>query len=168
LEVIGLDVSANAIKYAVEASLLDDGVAADLESGRPSPEAAVVLDGADLVISTGCIGYVGESTFRGILEVNAPHKPWMVHFVLRMFPFEEIHEVLEESGYATQKIEGQTFLQRRFASEEEQDRVLERLSSLGIDAHGMECDGWYHAEAFISRPSEDCDGCTLAARLASL
>jgi SAM-dependent methyltransferase len=168
LEVVGLDASASAIKYAVEANLLDDGVAADLESKRPSPEAAAVLDGADLVISTGCIGYVGESTLKAILEVNAPQKPWMVHFVLRMFPFEEIHDALEESGYVTEKIEDQTFLQRRFASGEEQDRVLERLASLGIDPQGLESDGWYHAEAFISRPSEDCDGCGLVAQLASL
>jgi len=168
LEVVGLDASASAIKYAVEANLLDDGVVADLESGRPSPEAAAVLDGADLVISTGCIGYVGESTLKGILEVNAPQKPWMVHFVLRMFPFDEIHDALEESSYVTEKIEDQTFLQRRFASTEEQEHVLERLASLGIDPQGLESDGWYHAEAFISRPSEDCDGCDLAVQLASL
>jgi carnitine O-acetyltransferase len=168
LEVVGLDASASAIKYAVEANLLDDGVAADLESGRPSPEAAAVLDGADLVISTGCIGYVGWSTLKGLLEVNAPQKPWMVHFVLRMFPFEEISDVLEEAGYLTEKVEDQTFLQRRFASDAEQDSVLERLASLGIDPQSLESDGWYHAEAFISRPSEDCDGCGLATRLASL
>ncbi len=154
LEVVGLDASANAIRYAVEANLLDDGVAADLESGRPSPEAAAVLDDADLVISTGCIGYVGESTFKGILEVNAPKRPWMVHFVLRMFPFTEIEETLDGFGYVTEKVEDQTFLQRRFASEEERAHVLERLSGLGIDPEGLESDGWYHAEAFISRPSE--------------
>jgi SAM-dependent methyltransferase len=152
LEVVGLDASANAIKYAVEANLLDDGVAADLESGRPSPEVAAVLDGADLVISTGCVGYVSESTFKGILEVNAPKKPWMAHFVLRMFPFTEIQATLDAYGYVTEKVEDQTFLQRRFASDEEQEHVLERLSGLGIDPEGLESDGWYHAEAFISRP----------------
>jgi SAM-dependent methyltransferase len=155
LEVVGLDASANAIKYAVEANLLDDGVAADLENGRPSPEVAAVLDDADLVISTGCIGYVGESTFKSILEVNAPKRPWMAHFVLRMFPFSEIQQTLDAHGYVTEKIEDQTFLQRRFASGEEQDHVLERLSGLGIDPEGLESDGWYHAEAFISRPLDD-------------
>jgi SAM-dependent methyltransferase len=155
LEVVGLDASANAIKYAVEANLLDDGVAADLEHGRPSPEVAAVLDDADLVISTGCIGYVGESTFKSILDVNAPKKPWMAHFVLRMFPFTEIEETLDAYGYVTEKVEGQTFLQRRFASEEEQEHVLDRLSGLGINPEGLEGDGWYHAEAFISRPREE-------------
>ncbi len=161
LEVVGLDASANAIRYAVEANLLDDGVAADLESGRPSPSVAAVLDSADLVISTGCIGYVGESTFKRILEVNAPNKPWMVHFVLRMFPFTGIESVLEGFGYVTQKVEDRTFLQRRFASAEEQERVLQRLAALGIEPQGLESDGWYHAEAFISCPAEEYAGLCL-------
>ena len=161
LEVVGLDASANAIRYAVEANLLDDGVAANLESGRPSPEVAAVLDDADLVISTGCVGYVGESTFKAILEVNSPRKPWMVHFVLRMFPFTEIQETLGALGYVTEKVEDQTFLQRRFASEEEQEHVLERLSDLGIEPRGLETEGWYHAEAFISRPVDERVGLRL-------
>jgi hypothetical protein len=114
-----------------------------------------VLDDADLVISTGCIGYIGKKTLKGILDANAPRKPWMAHFVLRMFPFDEIDAALEGFGYVTEKVENQTFVQRRFASEEEQEQVLHRLSELGIDARGLEADGWYHAEAFISRPIED-------------
>ena len=155
LEVVGLDISKSAIDYAVEAHLLDDGVAANLEAGGPPPEAAAVLDEADLVISTGCIGYVGKKTLKGILDANAPRKPWMTHFVLRMFPFDEIDAVLEDFGYVTEKVENQTFVQRRFANHEEQEHVLQRLSELGIDASGLEADGWYHAEAFISRPAED-------------
>ncbi|MGI9403958.1 MAG: class I SAM-dependent methyltransferase [Hyphomicrobium sp.] len=155
LEVVGLDISKSAIDYAVEAHLLDDGVAANLETGGPPPEAAAILDEADLVISTGCIGYVGRKTLKGILDANAPRKPWMTHFVLRMFPFDEISELLEDFGYVTEKVDNQTFVQRRFASEEEQEHVLQRLSELGIDASGLEADGWYHAEAFISRPVDD-------------
>jgi SAM-dependent methyltransferase len=155
LEVVGLDISKSAIDYAVAAHLLDDGVAANLEAGAPPPEAAAVLDEADLVISTGCIGYIGKKTMKGILDANAPRRPWMAHFVLRMFPFDEIGTVLEDFGYVTEKVENQTFVQRRFASDEEREHVLQRLSELGIDASGLEADGWYHAEAFISRPAED-------------
>ncbi len=155
LEVVGLDISKSAIDYAVEAHLLDDGVAANLEGSGPPPAAAAVLDEADLVISTGCIGYVGKKTLKGILDANAPRRPWMTHFVLRMFPFDEIKDLLEDFGYETEKLGNQTFVQRRFASEEEQEQVLQRLSELGIDARGLEADGWYHAEAFISRPVGD-------------
>lgn len=156
LQVVGLDASEAAIRYATAASLLDDGVAADLEGAAPSAEEAAVLNGADIVISTGCIGYVGEQTIARILEANAPRRPWMAHFVLRMFPFDRIKKVLEKFGYVTEKVETQTFLQRRFASQEERRQVLARLGGLGIDAAGLEADGWYHAEAFISCPEEDC------------
>jgi carnitine O-acetyltransferase len=78
----------------------------------------------------------------------------MVHLVLRMFPFDEIRNTLDTLGYVTEKVEDQTFLQRRFASNEEKTHVLERLSGLGIDASGLEAEGWYHAEAFISRPAD--------------
>ena len=156
LEVVGLDASPNAIKYAVEANLLDDGIVADLEHTAPTAAVAAVIDNADLVISTGCVGYVGESTFKNIIEVNAPNRPWMVNFVLRMFPFDDIATALGEHGYVTEKVEGETFLQRQFASEEEQAHVLGRLSDLGVEARGLESEGWYHAEAFISCPREDC------------
>ncbi len=161
LEVVGLDISKSAVDYAVEAHLLDDGVAANLEAGAPPSEAAAVLDEADLVISTGCIGYVGKKTLKGILDANAPQKPWMTHFVLRMFPFDERGAVLEHFGYVTEKVENQTFVQRRFASDEEQEHVLQRLSELGIDPSGLEAEGWYHAEAFISRPAEDYAGTSI-------
>ena len=114
-----------------------------------------MLDDTDLVISTGCIGYVGEDTLKNLIDVNAPRKPWMVHFVLRMFPFEGIQRVLGPMGYVTEKIRDQTFLQRRFASQDERSHVLQRLDELGIDPTGLESEGWYHAEAFISRPAEE-------------
>ena len=156
LDVVGLDASEEAIRYAVDAKLLNNGIAADLENGRPSPEEADVLRGTDLVISTGCVGYVTESTFERILEANAPRRPWMAHLVLRMFPFDGIEKVLKKFGYVTEKVETQTYLQRQFASQEERRQVLNRLEGLGIDPRGLEADGWYHAEAFISCPEEDC------------
>jgi SAM-dependent methyltransferase len=156
LEVVGLDASASAIQYAVDAHLLDDGVAADLETAAPSPEVAAVLDDTDIIISTGCIGYVGEDTLKNLVGINAPRQPWMVHFVLRMFPFDGIQRVLGPMGYVTEKITDRTFLQRRFASEDERRHVLQRLDELGIDPTGLESEGWYHAEAFISRPAAEC------------
>lgn len=156
LEIFGLDASEPAIRYATEARLLNGGVSTDLETAGPSPDEAAVLRGADLVISTGCIGYVSESTIERILAANAPKRPWMVHFVLRMFPFDPIQQMLSKFGYVTEKVETQTFLQRRFATQEERRQVLARLDGLGIDADGREAEGWYHAEAFISCPEEDC------------
>ena len=72
-----------------------------------------------------------------------------------MFPFDAIEETLSEQGYVTEKLEGRTFIQRRFASAEEQEQVLEQLSDLGIDPTGKEADGHLHAEFYLSRPARD-------------
>lgn len=152
LEVTGVDIADRAIGYAVETQMLDNGVAANLETG-PLPDAAAgSVGGADLIISTGCIGYVKQPTLRKILDAGDGNEPWMAHFVLRMFPYEDFDTLFSEYGYVTETLPG-TFRQRRFASDDEQAHVLDNLAELGIDPSGKEADGWYHAEFHLSRPA---------------
>ncbi len=153
LEVIGLDKSSNAIDYAIRATILDGGADDNLEKNRPSVEAMKVLDGIDIITSTGCIGYVTEKTLKWLLKINTPGSPWLVNFVLRMFPMDDIDTELQKFGYITEKIENITFPQRKFANSEEQTQVLKRLAELDIDPTGRETEGWFHADAYISRPN---------------
>ncbi len=154
IEVVGLDQSMNAIDYALITNLLDDGVSENLENGKPTTEASMILDNIDIVISTGCIGYVTANTLKWILKINAPRKPWMINFVLRMFPFSDIGDQLEEFGYSSEKLTSEAFKQRRFANTDEQEQVVKRLTELGIDAEGLESDGWFYAEPFLSRAED--------------
>jgi carnitine O-acetyltransferase len=126
-------------------------VAADLEAGDPSPEQASVLRGADLVTSTGCIGYVTGATLARVVRVNADRPPWMAHFVLRMYPFAPIEQCLRECGYSTTRVD-RLFKQRMFVSPEEQSQVMDTLSDLGVDPIGLESDGWLYAQLYLSRP----------------
>jgi hypothetical protein len=152
LDITGVDVADNAVSYAVESRMLDGGVAADLETGPVPRSAFDAVAGADLVISTGCIGYVGEPTVVKIVDADDAHSPWMAHFVLRMFPYEPFETLLAERGYVTETLPA-TFRQRRFASAEERAQVLDNLADLGIDPAGRESEGWYHAEFHLSRPA---------------
>lgn len=154
MRIIGLDASEPAISYARAAGLIDDGVAANLEA----PEGDDVPDGlrrmlrdVDLVISTGCVGYIGARTFSRVLAACA-RTPWVASFVLRMYPYSAIATALQEAGLVTEKLEGATFVQRRFHSAEECAGVLEALERLGISIDGKESDGLLHAELFLSRP----------------
>lgn len=149
---VGLDTSANALAYALRTGFLDDAVHADLEESVPSPQQAAQFAGTDLVISTGCIGYVTERTLTRIVRSMGEHRPWMAHFVLRMFPFDPVERALEELGYSTVCVDD-VFPQRRFASPQEQTRVLETMKEAGVDADGLEADGWLHARLYLSRPS---------------
>ena len=159
IEVIGLDQADNAIAFAEETGLLDEGLAVNLETEPLPAWAKEELASVDLVISTGCVGYVTEKTFDQLLPaVTQGRSPWLANFVLRMFPFEPIEETLNDRGYVTQKLEGQTFVQRRFASAEERDQVLEQLHEQGVDPTGKETEGHLLAEFYLSRPVNEGAG----------
>ncbi|HEX7006753.1 MAG TPA: class I SAM-dependent methyltransferase [Alphaproteobacteria bacterium] len=157
LTIVGVDCAEKAVDYAAATGLLDAGVVADLESQPPSPAAAEQIAPADLIISTGCVGYVTDTTFDRILSEAAdpPPLPWVACFALRMFPYEPIAATLAERGLVTEKLEGHSFLQRRFESADEQAHVLRQLDALGIDPTGKEDRGFYHAEFFLSRPADE-------------
>ncbi|MDT0309515.1 choline/carnitine O-acyltransferase [Streptomyces sp. DSM 44917] len=147
----GLDTSRPALSYALAAGFLDAAVHADLEGREPTPRETERLAAADLIISTGCFGYVTERTLTRVVEAHGDRRPWMAHFVLRMFPFESVTETLAGEGYETVRLD-RTFKQRRFASPEEQSLVLDTLSDVGVDPQGLETDGWLYAQLHLSRP----------------
>ena len=167
LNVVGIDCAEKAVDYAAATGLLDAGVVADLESQPPSPAAAEQLAPVDLIISTGCVGYVTDTTFERILSEAAepPPLPWVACFALRMFSYEPIASALAEHGLVTEKLEGQSFLQRRFESADEQAHVLRQLDALGVDPTGKEDRGFYHAEFYLSRPADEVAARPLASIL---
>ncbi|MBW1602028.1 class I SAM-dependent methyltransferase [Streptomyces sp. JJ66] len=151
LHVTGLDVSAGALEYALDAGFLDDAVHADLEAEEPTAHQRRQLAGTDLVVSTGCLGYVTERTLVRIVRAQGEHRPWMAHFVLRMFSFAPIAAALADLGYHTYRVEG-VFPQRRFASPEEHARVVAKLTAAKVNPDGLEAEGWLHAELYVSTP----------------
>ncbi len=153
VRVVGLDTSDSAIGYALEAGFLDDAVHADLERNEPTSAQRARFAGTDLVISTGCLGYVTERTLLRVLGSAGARKPWMAHFVLRMFPFDGVERALAGLGYRTVRVD-EVFKQRRFASPEEQALVLESMSAAGVDAQGLEAEGWLYAQLYLSRPQD--------------
>ena len=72
---VGLDASKSAIEYAIAVGLLDDGIAANLERHEPTPHQAQVFSSVDMIVSTGCVGYVTRRTFRHLLAHARPGDP---------------------------------------------------------------------------------------------
>jgi len=152
---VGVDTSEEAVTYAINAGLLDAAVTSNLEIGSLTDRESAALRDIDIIISTGCVGYVGERTFQRILQAQPSGKaPWVVSFVLRMFSYDTIASELRRFGLVTEKLEGVTFVQRRFHSEDEFKSTLAALKDREIDPRGKEADGLFHAELFVSRPKE--------------
>jgi hypothetical protein len=87
--------------------------------------------------------------------VTQGRSPWIANFVLRMFPFDTIEETLNDWGYVTEKFNGRTFGQRHFSSPEEQEQVIEQLTTQGIDPTGKESEDHLLAEFYLSRPANE-------------
>ncbi|WP_214406619.1 class I SAM-dependent methyltransferase [Pseudonocardia lacus] len=154
LPTLGLDVSAPAIDYARRTGLLTDGWAEDLEAGDPSPELAAGVARTGLVVCTGGVGYIGHRTFERLLRcMDDPGDAWLVVFVLRVFDYADVAAALAEFGLVTERVEGETFVQRRFADDGEFRAANADVARRGLDPTGREADGWYHADCFVTRPA---------------
>jgi SAM-dependent methyltransferase len=151
---IGLDVSQPAVSYASSVGLLDAGITKDLEQYRLSDTEAGLLRPVNVILSTGCVGYVTERTYRQLLDaIESP--PWIVSFVLRMFPYDALAASLASYGLVTERLAGATFVQRRFRDVEEFTKTLSQLAERGIDTSGFESEGRFQAELYVSRPEAD-------------
>lgn len=161
---IGIDTAKEAIRYALHAGLIDGAVTTNLEEADPTPEEVPLLRGLNLIISTGCVGYTTENTLRRILRLHRSGSPppWVANLVLRMFPYEKIAEELSSFDLVTEKLEGVTFVQRRFHSREEYESTIGALEKRGIDPAGKEADGLFHAELYVSRPRKEAEQCRLS------
>jgi SAM-dependent methyltransferase len=150
---IGFDASPGAIAYARLAGLIDEGLAADLETHPLSEQARAMISKADLIVSTGAVGYVTEKTFSKLLSAFEPgHEPWVASFVLRVFDYDPLSLCMAKHGLVTERFEGATFVQRRFRDQAEYQNVIRLLHEAGIDPAGKEAEGLLHAELFVSRP----------------
>jgi hypothetical protein len=154
--IVVADVSEPAVAYAVRAGLADIGIAGSFERGAPSESAAKVLPDVDIIMSTGCVGYVTERTFQTLMD-SSNRPPWVVSFVLRMFDYAPIEATLASAGLVTEKLNSAAFVQRRFRDEEEAHRVLSLLSERGLDPTGLEAEGLLFAELYLSRPRADVE-----------
>jgi hypothetical protein len=85
----------------------------------------------------------------------------VVSFVIRMFPYDDIAATLAGQGLTTEKFEGATFVQRRFAGVEEMEAAIRAVEGRGIETRGHEVEGLYHADLFVSRPPEEVERCPL-------
>ena len=161
IRVVGLDIVSGAVRYAERVGSVDRGFAIDLENQEPTVELGAVLENIDLIVSTGCVGYITERTFARIARhtISGPRAPWVASFVLRVFSYDGVAQFLVGQGLETERFEGATFVQRRFADREEMNGVLGLLHAAGVNTAGKEDRGLLHAELYVSRPVEEVKRC---------
>lgn len=149
--VIGLDVAAPAVHYALAVGLLDAAFTEDLEQGPPSPRLERALEEVGLVTLTGGGSYITDRTFTALLD-GARRPVWVSAFVLRTVSYEPIERTLAAHGLRTTVDSSRTYPQRRFTDAREQQYAIEAVRALGHDPTGREQAGHFHSLHYESRP----------------
>ncbi len=152
ITIVGADVSELALNYALKTNLIDNKLCGNFEKRSITDTETKVIEKSDLIISTGCIGYVGHQTIIELLNSLAPKQPIMAHFVLRTISFKKIEQEILKVGYKTYKSK-MAFRQRDFASKEEKASTLKRLKEMNLKPENYETEGSYYAHLYISLPS---------------
>jgi len=156
---VGLDSSKPAIDFAMDAGVLDGGIARDFEQPDvvPTEEESAWFRSCNLLISTGAIGYVTEHTLDVILrdlgkDYPGDFGPFAVVTILRMFNHSPIKTAFEKRGFTFGAVPGVRLPQRRFTDKEERQKVLSLLHDRGLDTSEWEDCGKHHADLFIAAP----------------
>jgi len=152
LQFIGLDNAKQAVDYAIESKLIETGIYTDLEKFPLSEIEHANLQDIDLLISTGCIGYITEITFSKILpSFKNIDKLWGAIFVLKMFDTSELNKLLTLYNLALVST-GITVKQRKFASIDEKKTMIDFIERRGLRTELERQQNNLFAELFLILP----------------
>jgi len=157
-----IDISEPALKFSEDVGLCKNSICVNLESDyQKLPDDFLPID---MVIATGCIGYIGYKAFSNLFELikkqksNLPQSnmqeifPTFAFSVLRMFDIQKIFNTFDHYGYSLKKTDIASIPQRQFADSEEKNQTLTLLHRKGIDTKWYEDDGNFYADFYVGTP----------------
>lgn len=157
-----IDISEPALKFSEDVQLCKKGICVNLEN-----ETLPIKDipQFDMIIATGCIGYIGYKAFSNIFELikkqqsdndsSTPKKdPIFAFSVLRIFDMEKIKKTFDFWGYSITKSDIRPIRQRKFSDSNEKQKTISLLHSMGIDTERLEDDGHFYADFYVASPKK--------------
>ena len=159
-----IDISKKALKFSQEMNLCKKGMNVNLESEKLNLRES--LPKIDIVIATGCVGYIGYKAFLNLLKIIKNRQlnskksekefitPIFAFSVLRMFDMNDIEEVFEMYDYSIVKSDIKPIHQRSFSDVKEKAQTISILHEREIDTKKYEDDGNFYADFYIARPKK--------------
>jgi len=159
-----IDISEEALKFSEEMDLCKKGMNIDLESEKLSLRES--LPKIDIVIATGCVGYIGFKTFSNLLEWFKDRQsnstetdagdvtPIFAFSVLRMFDMDDIEEIFGTYDYSIVKSDIKPIRQRNFYDPKEKTKTISILHDREVNTKEYEEDGNFYADFYIAKPKK--------------
>ncbi|QUC64170.1 class I SAM-dependent methyltransferase [Nitrosopumilus sp. K4] len=155
LDFYQIDISEPALKFSEDVGLCKKGICVNLDSTElPIKE----VPPFDMVIATGCIGYIGHHAFSNLFEMlkkqESNSEPYFAFSVLRIFDMEKIQKNFDYYGYSLVKSDIEPIRQRRFSDDKEKQNTLSLLHERGVDTGLYEDDGYFYADFYVASPKK--------------
>jgi hypothetical protein len=156
-----IDISKEALKFSEDMDLCERGINVDLEAEKLDLLGS--FPKIDVVIATGCIGYIGYKAFANLLKVIKNRQsnyvksekeythPIFAFSVLRMFDMKDIEEVFEMYDYSIVKSDIKPIHQRSFSDSKEKTDTISILHDMGINTKKYEDEGNFYADFYIAK-----------------
>ena len=156
-----IDISEPALKFSEDMGLCKKGLNVNLETEKLDLHQG--LSQIDMVIATGCIGYIGYKAFSNLLEVIKNQQstsksetklvtPVFAFSVLRIFDTNKIQKTFDYYGYSLLKSELKPICQRHFSDKDEKSQTISLLHGKEIDTKEYEDDGNFYADFYFASP----------------
>ena len=156
LEFYLVDISSAALSFAEKAGLCQGSFCVNLEK-EPVPRGLrQVMHDIDLIISTGCVGYIGWKSFAKIFEMIGRERdplPVFAFTILRIFPPDGIKRIFRENNFDLIKTRVGPLKQRKFYDEREKEETAKLLRSREINTKNLEDTGYYYADLYVGGPN---------------
>lgn len=156
-----IDISTEALKFSEDMDLCEKGINVNLDDAEL--ELLESLPKVDVVIATGCIGYIGYMAFVNLLKVIENRQansieskieynfPVFAFSVLRMFDMNDIKKTFERYNYSLVKSDMKPIIQRMFSDVKEKDETISILHKMGINTKEYEDDGNFYADFYVAK-----------------
>ena len=156
-----IDISEEALKFSEEMDLCERGINVDLEAEKLNLLGS--FPKIDVVIATGCIGYIGYKAFSNLLKLIKNRQsnsieskkeyasPIFAFSVLRMFDMDDIEEVFKMNDYSIIKSDMEPIRQRNFSDPKEKAQTISILHDMQINTEKYEDDGNFYADFYIAK-----------------
>ena len=157
-----IDISEEALKFSEDMDLCERGINVDLEAEKLNLLES--LPKTDIIIATGCVGYIGYKSFSNLLKIIKNRQsnsieskkeyvaPIFAFSVLRIFDMADIEEVFERYGYSIVKSDIKPIRQRNFSDPKEKIQTICVLHNMQINTKEYEDDGNFYADFYIAKP----------------
>ena len=159
-----IDISNPALVFSEDFGLCEKGICVNLETDNS--KLIQELPEFDMVIATGCIGYIGYKAFSNLFEVIKNQKayspipesqditPIFAFSVLRIFDMEKIQKTFDYYGYSLINSDVEPIPQRQFSDADEQSQTISLLHEKGIDTKNYEDEGHFYADFYVASPKK--------------